>query len=360
MKQITFAVLFFLGALAVFAQNEYVFRFVPGRNAFYVPYNGNGIQLDSLEAEISKKMVPLQNGDCYISVSSYGKCSHKKLSHIRRQRVKSELIHRCGVSEDMFVTDRNVSSPYKDSLNNVVVVIIPAPVDRVKAIAGPEAAERVMRYNQCVGQFASEVEETEETAVPSAVLPSAMDAAEAEMQPESEEEAIDMVVLNTHERSCSFALRANLLRWATLTPDLGIELRIKRHMGIAINGSWTSWSWNDGNRRYAQWEAAPEVRYYIGKETRGYVGAIYKTGGFNYKLSSVGKEGNLTASGITGGYQLKLSNDFLMDFSLGLGYLHANYDRYTVIDGVRVREGRESKNRWGPISTGVILVWRIF
>ena len=62
------------------------------------------------------------------------------------------------------------------------------------------------------------------------------------------------------------SLRANLLRWATLTPDLGLEWRICPSWGIAVNGSWTSWSWNDKDRRYALWEVVPELRYYIGKE----------------------------------------------------------------------------------------------
>ena len=57
------------------------------------------------------------------------------------------------------------------------------------------------------------------------------------------------------------SLRANLLRWATLTPDLGVEWRICPSWGIAVNGSWTSWSWSDKDRRYALWEVAPEVRY---------------------------------------------------------------------------------------------------
>ena len=47
------------------------------------------------------------------------------------------------------------------------------------------------------------------------------------------------------------SLRANLLRWATLTPDFGVEWRICPSWGIAVNGSWTSWSWNDKDRRYA-------------------------------------------------------------------------------------------------------------
>ena len=156
------------------------------------------------------------------------------------------------------------------------------------------------------------------------------------------------------------SLRSNLLRWATLTPDLGVEWRICPSWGIAVNGSWTSWSWNDKDRRYALWEVVPELRYYLGREKRGYLGAMFKAGQFNYKLSTTGKQGDLTGGGITGGYQLKLNKSLSMDFSLGLGYIHADYDKYMVINGVRVRRGSETKNWWGPVSTGVTLVWNIF
>lgn len=49
-----------------------------------------------------------------------------------------------------------------------------------------------------------------------------------------------------------------------------------------------------------------------------------------------------------------------MDFSLGIGYLNADYEKYKVIDGVRVRQGKESKDWWGPVNAGVTLVWKIF
>ena len=82
------------------------------------------------------------------------------------------------------------------------------------------------------------------------------------------------------------SLRANLLRWATLTPDLGLEWRICPSWGIAVNGSWTSWSWNDKDRRYALWEVVPEdpLLFRRGKSA-GYLGAMFKAGQFNYKLS---------------------------------------------------------------------------
>lgn len=156
------------------------------------------------------------------------------------------------------------------------------------------------------------------------------------------------------------SLRANLLRWATLTPDLGVEWRICPSWGIAVNSSWTSWSWSDKDRRYALWEVAPEVRYYMGEKKAWYLGAMFKTGQFNYKLSETGKQGDLMGGGITAGYQLRLNKALALDFNLGLGYLNADYEKYEVIDGVRVRRGKETKDWWGPINAGVTLVWKLF
>ena len=156
------------------------------------------------------------------------------------------------------------------------------------------------------------------------------------------------------------SLRANLLRWATLTPDLGVEWRICPSWGIAVNGSWTSWSWNDKDRRYALWEVAPEIRYYMGEKKAWYLGAMFKAGQFNYKLSETGKQGDLMGGGITAGYQLRLNKALALDFNLGLGYLNADFEKYEVIDDVRVRRGNETKDWCGPINAGVTLVWKLF
>ena len=158
----------------------------------------------------------------------------------------------------------------------------------------------------------------------------------------------------------TLSLRANLLRWATLTPDLGLEWRIYPSWGIAVNGSWTSWSWSDKDRRYALWEVAPEVRYYMGEKKVWYLGAMFKAGQFNYKLSETGKQGDLMGGGITAGYRLRLNKALDLDFNLGLGYQNADYEKYEVIDGVRVRRGNGTKDWWGPINAGVTLVWKLF
>ena len=155
--------------------------------------------------------------------------------------------------------------------------------------------------------------------------------------------------LKTYD-SYTLSLRANLLR---------IEWRISPSWGIMVNGSWTSWSWNNADRRYALWEVAPEVRWYLGEKKAWYVGAMFKAGQFNYKFSGTGRQGDLLGGGITGGYQLRLNKALALDFTLGLGYLNADTERYDVIDGVRVRSGNETKHWIGPINAGVTLVWKL-
>ncbi len=86
--------------------------------------------------------------------------------------------------------------------------------------------------------------------------------------------------------------------------------------GIAVNGSWTSWTWSDKDRRYALWEVAPEIRYYMGEKKAWYLGAMFKAGQFNYKLSETGKQGDLMGGGITAGYQLRLNKALALDFNL--------------------------------------------
>jgi len=116
------------------------------------------------------------------------------------------------------------------------------------------------------------------------------------------------------------SLRANLLYWASLTPDLGLECRIT-----------PSWGWSNRDRRYALWEMIPEARRYVGKEKRGYLGAMLKTGEFNYKLSATGRQGSLTSGGLTGGYRMRLTDALMLDFSLSVKHLKADYDRYEVV-----------------------------
>lgn len=392
LKRLMFLSLFFLVAIYPMKAQEkqdttYLFRFVADKDMFYSPWNGNGEQLARLLKCVDENRSAIESGQMYLLVTSYGTDGNAgqpatEVAKVRRNRVKSELIMRGKVKETHFVTDRSFDAGYTDengkSLRNIVIVTLPASVSKVAEIAGEEAATKVEAYNKEVsgeaerGRIAAEKArvqagearmKAEEERIRQEEVRIVAEKAEAERKA-TEAEHTDAKgttpKIQKEPEQYHVALRANLLRWATLTPDLGLEWRINSSWSIVANGSWTSWSWNDKDRRYAIWEVIPEVRYYIGEQKAWYVGAMFKTGQFNYKLSGTGKQGDLMGGGITGGYQLRLNKALSMDFNLGLGYLNADYEKNKVIDGVRVRQGKESKNWWGPVSAGVTLVWTIF
>lgn len=160
-KKVHFLTMFFLCLCAATrpvqaqerSETAYMFRFVAGSDMFYVPWSGNGSQLDSLLSALSANMEPLRGGERYISVSSYGATSGDartaaRMAYLRCSRVKSELITRGGVTESMFLTDRHIGAPYEGVERNVVVVTFPASVEKVAELAGAEAAARVAAYNR--------------------------------------------------------------------------------------------------------------------------------------------------------------------------------------------------------------------
>lgn len=342
--------LFVATALPLSAQERtdtiYTFRFVPGKDMFYVPWEGNDKELARLETCVAQFRARIITGEIPLLVDGY--CSSQEseaanlaMSKIRSNRVKSELILRQRLTEACFITHNHSGG------GDYVTVRIAVP----KADATASQAEKDRIESERLArerEAASKEQEHTEAEHRATEQPARQSVAIAALQPARAKDGYTL------------SLRANLLRWATLTPDVGVEWRVNRHVGIAVNGSYTPWSWNDKNRRYALWEVSPEVRWYLGGEKRGYVGAMYKAGAFNYKFSNTGKMGDLMGSGIVGGYQLPVGRRLALDFSVGVGCLHADYDKYTVIDGVRVKRGKESKNWWGPINAGVTLVWKFY
>lgn len=374
-RKITFLTLFLwlmTVTFPVIAQQKtdttYTFRFVPQKDMFYVPWNGNDTELARLLECIENSKATIFDGKLPLLVDGYcnslgGEAENLATAKIRANRVKSELITRAKIKEENFITHNHATG------GDFVIVRLTVPAKET-AVTDAEAearrraeAERLETEKRAeLERLAEEQRKAEEARL--AAEPTVAGRRERQ-KAEAEKAALQNTLAGTPSETkitedYHLSLRANLLRWATLTPDLGLEWRICPSWGIAVNGSWTSWTWSDKDRRYALWEVAPEVRYYMGEKKAWYLGAMFKAGQFNYKLSETGKQGDLMGGGITAGYQLLLNKALTLDFNLGLGYLNADFEKYEVIDGVRVRCGNETKNWCGPINAGVTLVWKLF
>lgn len=351
----------------------YHFRFEPGNDGLYTAYRNNGTELTRLLSCVVQNKEAILAGTIPILVDGYcssldDEAAARAIARIRSNRVKSELITRQGLTEACFTTRNHTSG------GDYVTVRIAIPAQPSES--GPEQqaeAERLeaeKRAEQARLEAEQQRLEAEQQRAEAEAQRARLEAEKQRLEAEKQRLEAEKQRLEAERQraeaghpehdSYHLALRANLLRWATLTPDLGIEWRIAPAWGLMVNGSWTSWTWDNNARRYALWEVSPELRWYLGKQKRGYLGLLYKVGQFNYKLCGTGRQGDLMGGGITGGYQLRLNRALSLDFNLGLGYLNADYEKYITIDGVRVRRGNETKDWWGPINAGVTLVWKIF
>ncbi len=364
-RKITFLTLFLwlmTVTFPVIAQQKtdttYTFRFVPKKDMFYVPWNGNDTELARLLECIENSKATIFDGKLPLLVDGYcnslgGEAENLATAKIRANRVKSELITRAKIKEENFITHNHATG------GDFVIVRLTVPAKETAAMDAEAEARRRAEAERLETETRAEQERRAEEQRKAEEARLAAEKAEAEKAAQQNTLA-DTPSETKITTDYHLSLRANLLRWATLTPDLGVEWRICPSWGIAVNGSWTSWTWSDKDHRYALWEVAPEVRYYMGEKKAWYLGAMFKAGQFNYKLSETGKQGDLMGGGITAGYQLRLNKALALDFNLGLGYLNADFEKYEVIDGVRVRRGNETKDWCGPINAGVTLVWKLF
>ena len=374
-KRILFFILFSWLAPAAFpafaqqkADTTYTFRFVSQKDMFYVPWNGNDTELARLLECIENSKATIFDGKLPLLVDGYcyslgGEAENLATAKIRANRVKSELITRAKIKEENFITHNHATG------GDFVIVRLTVPAKETAAMDAEAEARRRAEAERLETETRAEQErlaEEQRKAEEARLAAEPTVAGRRERQKAKAEKTVQQNTLADTPSETKIttdyhlSLRANLLRWVTLTPDLGLEWRICQSWGIAVNGSWTSWSWSDKDRRYALWEVAPEVRYYMGEKKAWYLGAMFKAGQFNYKLSETGKQGDLMGGGITAGYQLRLNKALTLDFNLGMGYLNADFEKYEVIDGVRVRCGNETKNWCGPINAGVTLVWKLF
>lgn len=374
-RKITFLTLFLwlmTVTFPVIAQQKtdttYTFRFVPQKDMFYVPWNGNDTELARLLECIENNKTTILDGKMPLLVDGYcnslgSEAENLATAKIRANRVKSELITRAKIKEENFITHNHATG------GDFVIVRLTVPAKETAAMDAEAEARRRAETERLEAEKRAEQErlaEEQRKAEEARLAAEPTVAGRRERQKaEAEKAALQNTLADTPSGTkittdYHLSLRANLLRWATLTPDLGLEWRICPSCGIAVNGSWTSWTWSDKDRRYALWEVAPEIRYYMGEKKAWYLGAMFKAGQFNYKISETGKQGDLMGGGITTGYQLRLNKALTLDFNLGLGYLNADFEKYEVIDGVRVRCGNETKNWCGPINAGVTLVWKLF
>ncbi|MBC5614548.1 DUF3575 domain-containing protein [Bacteroides hominis] len=344
-------------ATAPCADSLHVFRFVAANDMFYVPYKGNDRELarltEMIEAHrddiLARRIPVLVDGWC---TSHPDRKTNLRTAATRSNRVKSELILRATLKEDCFVT-HNHADAYEGQ-KDIVTVILRIPVK-----------ETVREVTPVQPKDTAEEVKTKEPATPEVSKKEAGGQPAAQQKPEEAVSELPSVL--PPPETYRFAVRTNLLYDAVLLPTIGVEWRVSPDWGIKLDGSLAWWG-GKSDKIQKVWLLNPEVRRYLLRNRRFYVGASGSYGEYNlykYPVGSLfskdtGYQGTMWSAGVTVGYQLCLSRTFSVDFNLGLGYARSEYDSYGMTDGVRVYKAKnQSKNYWGPTQAGINLVWTI-
>lgn len=338
------------------------FRFLPENDVFLL--KGNQAELERLYSLIDKYRTEIAAGQMPVYVDGYcaslpAEKENLNTAFVRASRVKSELITHKGLKEADFVTG-NYARAYHNNKDVVVVTLrIPAKAESKQPEAVQEQPEAMQEQPETAKNHPETVKEQPQQKTAQREEPKAV--AEPQPQPAATPESMQ------REAPYGFAVRTNLLYDALLMPTLGVEWRFNEHVGIRLDGS-LSWWGGKHDKVQKMWLLNPEVRWYLLREKRFYVGASGSYGEYNiykYMLGGIvskdtGYQGTMWNAGLTVGYQLPLSRCFSIDFNLGLGYTRSEYDSFSITDGVRVyEESNKTKKFWGPTQAGISLVWTI-
>jgi hypothetical protein len=187
---------------------------------------------------------------------------------------------------------------------------------------------------------------------------------------------VGLIVFAAAASAQSFRLRTNLCYDVLATPTVGVEWLTGAHLAFKLDASYAHWGSEHG-AAHKLWAINPEVRWYLDapdrqpEAVRGgfYVGVGANLWQFNFYDGLLGifhfpdytgYQGWWWNAGVTGGYTLSVSDRCALDFNLGLGYNHINYDTFTVSDRTRVfTHKRRTKGVPGVTQVGVNLIIKL-
>ena len=167
------------------------------------------------------------------------------------------------------------------------------------------------------------------------------------------------------------ALKTNLLYdFGAMTPNLGLEIGLDKRSTLNISAGYNPWNLDgtyDDNKKLVHWLANIEYRWWLCERFNGHffgahvLGSQYNVGEYDVPMlfeKESRYEGWAAGAGLSYGYHWMWSKRWAMEFTLGLGYIHLEYDIYGC-EKCAEMEGQEKKNYFGPTKAGINLVFMI-
>lgn len=172
------------------------------------------------------------------------------------------------------------------------------------------------------------------------------------------------------------AIKTNIPLILVGTPNLGFEFTVGSQFAVNIEGLWTPYMFKKSESVFRVFQTSADFRYYIKPKyyhTNNmfdglYLGPYVMYGAYNVGFNRADPvESNDRyvgwgiSTGLNIGYKMYLSRSLRLDFNVGVGYAHLQYDTYRL--GKEHSEYpykmKETKPWIGPTKFGIHLVYNI-
>lgn len=167
-------------------------------------------------------------------------------------------------------------------------------------------------------------------------------------------------------------VKTNILYLLTTTPNIGLEVALSEKFSLSISGAYNPFNLSskineDGyseKSKIKHYLFMPELKYWNCRSfERSFWGVHAIAGHFNMAnltfVSSMKEhryQGNAYGGGISYGYQWAMGNRWGLEASLGVGYLHLNYDKYEKLQCGDLL-GNFTHHYVGPTKIGLSLIY---
>lgn len=158
--------------------------------------------------------------------------------------------------------------------------------------------------------------------------------------------------------------KTNVPAYVGLIANIGVEVPFAQYFSFEFPFYYSPYTVTS-NWRYRILAAQPEFRYWLKKGMTGHFFGIHGVAGwFNLSVDEgvryQSTSGNtpIYGGGISYGYALCFHDNWAVEFTAGVGYMHIDYDMfYNIPNGAKF--DTRSIHYWGPTKFGINLVYRL-
>ena len=154
------------------------------------------------------------------------------------------------------------------------------------------------------------------------------------------------------------SLKSNALYWAAMSPNLGVELRVNRHVTFNFEGTCSFLNYGKYDTKALMF--TPEMRYWFSARPQAghFIGLAGIGIDYNFTKDKSRHKGDIFGAGLTYGYSFVLSRHWSLETTVGAGEVY-RHEKSFAKESDEPKEVNVRKWQLAPIKIGATFVYII-